>query len=79
MRGGPAASIGIARIKQRRRGLEVVARPGTMVGDYVPFYFCFRSVMLYVIHRGNNPDLTYCGGQGASSGTPSARAARRGK
>lgn len=37
--------------------------PGTMVGDYVPFYFCPRSVMLFLIHKANHPDLTYRGGQ----------------
>jgi hypothetical protein len=33
------------------------------VGDYVPFYFCPRSIMLYVIHCANRPGLTYRGGQ----------------
>lgn len=31
--------------------------------DCVPFYFCPRSVMLYLIHRGNHPELDYRGGQ----------------
>lgn len=34
-----------------------------MVGDYVPFYFCPRSVMLYLLHRGSSPELAYSGGQ----------------
>jgi hypothetical protein len=34
-----------------------------MVGDYVPFYFCPRSVLLFLIHCANHPDLTYRGGQ----------------
>ncbi len=34
-----------------------------MVGACVPFYFCPRSVMLYVIWRRNHPQLTYLGGQ----------------
>ncbi|WP_366852609.1 DarT ssDNA thymidine ADP-ribosyltransferase family protein, partial [Phenylobacterium sp.] len=34
------------------------------VGEYVPFYFCSRSVMLYVVSQANDPDLTYRGGQG---------------
>jgi hypothetical protein len=34
------------------------------VGDFVPFYFCPRSIMLYLLHRGNHPDLAYRGGQG---------------
>ena len=39
-------------------------RPGLNVGDCVPFYFCPRSVMLYLIHRANHPELDYRGGQG---------------
>ena len=37
--------------------------PGTKVGEYVPFYFCPRSIMLFLLHKGNHPDLTYRGGQ----------------
>lgn len=61
--GGPAASIGLNTIKERRLRLPVKCHPGDCVGDYVPFYFCPRSVMLFVIHCGNHPDLTYHGGQ----------------
>ncbi|WP_438027190.1 type II toxin-antitoxin system toxin DNA ADP-ribosyl transferase DarT [Sorangium sp. So ce233] len=63
-RGGPSAPIGMSRIKQRRLSLPVHCHPGDHVGDYVPFYFCPRSIMLYVIHCGNNPELSYRGGQG---------------
>ena len=31
----------------------------------MPFYFCPRSVMLYLIHKANHPELDYHGGQGA--------------
>jgi len=62
-RRGPSAVVGMATIKQRRLQLPVTCHPGDCVGDYVPFYFCARSVMLYVIHRGNHPSLTYRGGQ----------------
>jgi hypothetical protein len=63
-RGGPAQAIGMSEIKRRRvEELEVGSHPGTKVGDYVPFYFCPRSVMLFVIHRANHPDLTYRAGQ----------------
>ncbi len=56
--------VGMSEIKRRRREeLEVECHPGTMVGDYVPFYFCFRSVMLYLLHKGNHPDLSYREGQ----------------
>lgn len=63
--GGPAQVIGMSEIKRRRiEELLVTCYPDTKVGDYVPFYFCPRSVMLYVIHRANHPELTYRGGQG---------------
>jgi hypothetical protein len=62
-RGGPPTTIGMSTIKLRRLGLRVPCRVGTMVGHYVPFYFCPRSVMLYVIHRANHRELTYRGGQ----------------
>ncbi|HEX3553849.1 MAG TPA: DUF4433 domain-containing protein [Thermoanaerobaculia bacterium] len=53
-RGGPAASIGMGSIKQRRLRLPVRCHPGDHVGDYVPFYFCPRSIMLYLIHCANH-------------------------
>jgi len=54
--------IGYDHIKDRRLGLPVGCHAGTTVGEYVPFYFCPRSAMLYVISKGNN-DLTYKEGQ----------------
>lgn len=63
-RGGPAASIGMGEIKARRLELPVKCHPGDLVGDYVPFYYCPRSIMLYVIHCGNHANLQYRGGQG---------------
>lgn len=63
--GGAARVTGMSAIKQRRISeLEVPCHPGTKVGDYVPFYFCPRSVMLYVIHMANHPELAYRDGQG---------------
>ena len=57
--------IGMSVIKRRRLlELDVPCHPGTKVGDYVPFYFCPRSIMLYIIHCDNHPDMTYHGGQG---------------
>ena len=50
-------------IKQRRMTNPVKCRPGLSVGECVPFYFCPRSVMLYLIHMGNHPELDYRGGQ----------------
>lgn len=61
--GGPATAIGMASIKARRQQLPVRCHPGDMVGAYVPFYFCSRSVMLYLLHRGNHPEVSYRGGQ----------------
>jgi len=55
--------IGLNDIKQRRLESELNSHPGLHVGDCVPFYFCPRSVMLYVIHRSNMPGLVYDGGQ----------------
>ena len=58
-------TIGMSDIK-RRRLVELVmsSHPGLHVGDCVPFYFCPRSVMLYLIHQGNHPELDYRGDQG---------------
>ena len=61
---GAAVTIGMSKIKQRRLGLPVHCHPRGRVGDYVPFNFCPRSVMLFVIHRGNHEELTYRDGQG---------------
>ena len=55
----------MSEIKQRRLTNPVKCRPGLSVGECVPFYFCPRSVMLYVIHMANHPELKYRGGQGA--------------
>lgn len=63
-RGGPAAAIGMGTIKRRRLALPVKCHPGLNVGACVPFYFCPRSIMLFVIHCANSPELTYRGGQG---------------
>lgn len=58
------ALVGMSSIKQRRLyEIAVACHPGTTVGQYVPFYFCPRSVMLYILHKANNPELTYRGGQ----------------
>jgi len=59
------SNVGISEIKARRlQQLRVSCHPGTKVGDYVPFYFCPRSIMLFLLHRANHPGLTYHGGQG---------------
>jgi hypothetical protein len=62
-KGGPAVQIGMTTIKQSRLVRPVRCHGGTMVGDYVPFYFCPRSIMLYMLHCGNHPNLQYREGQ----------------
>lgn len=63
-RGGPDAAIGLRGIKKRRlEELDLDCHPGTKVGQYVPFYFCPRSVMLHILHKANHPDLNYKEGQ----------------
>lgn len=63
-RTSPGTTIGMSAIKQRRMKLPLSSHPGLHVGECVPFYFCPRSVMLYMIHQANHPDLTYRDGQG---------------
>lgn len=57
-------TIGMSSIKQRRLTSALTSHPTLKVGQCVPFYFCPRSIMLYLIHQGNHPELTYHGGQG---------------
>ena len=61
---GDGTVIGIEGIKQRRlEELTLTSHPELYVGQCVPFYFCPRSVMLYLIHKGNHPNLVYQDGQ----------------
>lgn len=63
-RAPPGTMIGMNSIKARRlRELRLDSHPDLHVGDCVPFYFCPRSVMLYLIYQGNHPELGYRGGQ----------------
>lgn len=56
--------IGMNHIKQRRlQELALASHPQLFVGQCVPFYFCPRLVMLFLIHR-QNAELSYQGGQG---------------
>ncbi|MCB9139569.1 MAG: DUF4433 domain-containing protein [Caldilineaceae bacterium] len=60
----PGATIGMNSIKQRRlEELTLSNYPDLHVGDCVPFYFCPRSIMLYLLYRGNHSELAYRGGQ----------------
>ena len=56
--------VGMSEIKRRRlEELEVKCHSGTMVGEYAPFYFCPRSIMLYIFYMGNHPGIDYQEGQ----------------
>jgi hypothetical protein len=60
----PGTTIGMSGIKLRRlHELTLSSHPDLFVGQCVPFYFCPRSVMLYLIHQANHPELSYKGGQ----------------
>ncbi|KGQ35366.1 hypothetical protein JP34_03885 [Gallibacterium anatis] len=55
--------IGMSRIKQRRlEELRLKSHPSLHVGECVPFYFCPRSIMLFMI-KCQNSGLDYQGGQ----------------
>jgi len=64
-RASNGTTIGMSSIKRRRlEELTLTSRPGLRVGQCVPFYFCPRSVMLYLLYMGNHPELEYRSGQG---------------
>ncbi|MBU1413598.1 DUF4433 domain-containing protein [Myxococcota bacterium] len=56
-------TIGMRHIKERRMASELQSHPGLHVGECVPFYFCPRSVMLYVLSQGNHREISFRGGQ----------------
>jgi len=61
----PGTVIGMNSIKQRRlTQLKLTSHPDLFVGQCVPFYFCPRSIMLYLIHCNNHPEMVCRGGQG---------------
>jgi hypothetical protein len=62
-RGGPPQNIGMQSIKDARLRMPVDCHPGTNVGEYVPFNFCARSVMLNILWYANSANLSYRGGQ----------------
>lgn len=56
--------IGMDHIKQRRLYENVLQSHALLkVGNCVPFYFCPRSIMLYLIHCAASQELRYHGGQ----------------
>lgn len=60
-RGAGHAVVGLRNIKDRRLTKRIGGHEGLTVGQCVPFYFCSRSVMLFLLHRGNQ--VPYDGGQ----------------
>ena len=58
-----STNIGLSGIKKQRLTRPVSCHSDLCLGDCVPFYFCPRSVMLYVISCKNHPQLSYRGGQ----------------
>lgn len=63
-RSSSGTTIGMNAIKERRLNeLTLTSYPDLHVGDCVPFYFCPRSIMLYMINQANDPDLAYRDGQ----------------
>lgn len=60
---GAGTTIGMSKIKERRLTLPLASYPDLKVGECVPFYWCPRSVMLFLIKCDNDPDLSYHGGQ----------------
>lgn len=52
-KGGPKVGIGYDHIKTRRMTqTRVACAGGRFVGEFVPFYFCPRSPMLFVVNKG---------------------------
>lgn len=57
-------TIGMGEIKCRRlEEITVSCYENLFVGECVPFYFCPRSIMLYLMFKNNHPELIYDGGQ----------------
>jgi hypothetical protein len=47
--------IAYTEIKERRIRRKISIPPDGVLAEYVPFYFCNRSPMLYTIYKGNVP------------------------
>jgi ssDNA thymidine ADP-ribosyltransferase, DarT len=54
--------VGMGHIKERRLSKALTSHLFLTVGGCVPFYFCPRAVMLYILHKGHS-DLAYKDGQ----------------
>ncbi|MCY4109452.1 MAG: DUF4433 domain-containing protein [Chloroflexi bacterium] len=63
--GDLGTTIGMSSLKEQRLTVrQLRSHPGLYVGQCVPFYFCPRSVMLFMIWKANDARLAYRGGQG---------------
>lgn len=49
--------IGFPTLIEYRKERVVPVSPGGNLHDYIPFYFWYRSPMLYVISKGNDPEV----------------------
>jgi hypothetical protein len=49
--------IGFPTLIEYRKERVVPVPPGGTLHDYIPFYFWYRSPMLYVISKGNDPEV----------------------
>ncbi|MBI1255990.1 MAG: DUF4433 domain-containing protein [Chloroflexi bacterium] len=57
-------NIAMQDVKDHRPNRSLVGcYPETNVSQYVPFYFCPRSIMLYIYYKGNHSAVEYKGGQ----------------
>ncbi len=56
-------SIAYEHIQEERAQRTVPVGPGGVLHDYVPFYFCPRSPMLYALHNPVEGQMHYRGGQ----------------
>ncbi len=56
------ANIGLNNIKERRLNNCFESYPDLKVGQCVPFYYCYRSVMLFLIYM-KNDNLSFKDGQ----------------
>lgn len=55
--------IGISNLKDKRLTRDIPCHENLKVGACVPFYYCPRSIMLYLLYRGNHPNVDYKDGQ----------------
>lgn len=59
----PHTSAAYTHIQERRAAKQVPVTPFGVLHDFVPFYFCPRSPMLYAIHNPRADQMKFTGGQ----------------